>query len=477
MAVSLLTSYTVKTREALSKSMTDASMAATKMSTGVAFLHAYEDPTGLAIGSNMTKDLQTLGVVFTGIKQTQSMMYIAEEGLKSIYNTLGKMNDILAKAKLGYMNDELVNNTLSPTYVQLKQEINRIADSIQFNGQNLLNGTGGVQHAAVQSTVSGTPEYAFSMSSNATLGTLATVAGVKANINGATTSSALTINTTGALVTISGGTISQLSDGSFKVGNCTLTITDLNVTDASSNSCVADLTLTDIDIALASTATFVDGVLTDSAASTITLGSSAYGSFTITDNGGGITSLSAVDLSTPATVTTTDKVQIDNVIQQFALTGGQTATSTFKFVTGTDLNGSIVTVEFPNLRLTDANNVTGIVSTLNTRQNINSVVPTDLTNLTSVKDADKDIPLLNALMDKLVVELDRIGAYQARFMNIEAQLSTSMEQQDLAAGAVMYADLANETEKFTRDSVKVNVAIAVLKQLSDSLEALGRLVQ
>ena len=62
-------------------------------------------------------------------------------------------------------------------------------------------------------------------------------------------------------------------------------------------------------------------------------------------------------------------------------------------------------------------------------------------------------------------------------MNIEAQLATSVAQVDLAQGAIMNADLADQTEVFTREGVKINVAIAVLGQMNASLKALERLVQ
>ena len=460
--VSLRTSYTASTRVALSNNMQEASRAAIAMSTGNAITHAYEDPTGLAIGSNMKANYDVLSIVATGIEQSQSMLYIAEDGLKAAYNIVTQMNQVLARAKLGYMTDDLIQKTLSPTYRQLKAEINRIADDIEFNGQKLLNGSGGTQNAATVSTVATTPTYDFSDSS-------VSLADIGLTATG-------TLNTTGTIssitnpssITVDGGAITYDSTNGTTVTGATIVISGATITDSTGNTCIATVTLTGVD--LSTTTTPASGAINDALTIDMT---NATSSVNITNSSGGITSITTFSATAATNVAST----IDNIYTYYPLTGGVGATSEFQFVTGADLTASIVKVDFPNIRLTNSNSgIQGIISTLNTQYNINSNDPSDLTELTGSADADLDIPIVQALADELITQLDNIGAYQQRFMNISSQLSTAVEQIDLAQGAILNTDLSKQIENFTRASVETNVSIAMLKNLNALLQSLQNLV-
>lgn len=482
MAVSISTSYTVATRQALSTSMDAAAIAATKMSTGENIIHAYEDPTGLAIGSNMRAQLDVLEVVKTGIEQTQSMLYIAEAGLKSIYETYTQLNQVLARAKLGYMNDELIQKTLSPTYMQLKQEINRIADSVDFNGQKLFDGTGGTKVAGKESVLdTAGMQYVFSSASQVTVPDL-TITNISAKINGSATASDLTITTTNSSLNINGGNTVYEGGNAVSVKGARITITGAQISDGGTpaRQATATITLTNVDISLSSVTYNADSLLLSASTPTFDLTSASLSIGNVVSTGtNGINNLSDEALqSTTSTATslTSTKIDIDDTSKIIPLTGGRSASSSFKFVTGTDLNGSVVEVNFPNLRLTAANGIPGIISTINVADNVSSSVPTDLTNLVSSKDASIDIPYVQKLMDQTVEYLDALGAYQQRFLNINSQLGTAVEQLDLAQGAIMNADLAKQSENFTRDNVKVQVSIAVLNQMNQSLNSLKDLV-
>ncbi len=487
--VSLNTSYTASTRVALSDNMQEASRAAIAMSTGNAITHAYEDPTGLAIGSSMRAEYDVLSIVATGIEQSKSMLYVAEDGIKSVYNSVTQMNQILARAKLGYMTDELIKNTLAPTYVQLKNEVNRIADAITFNGQNLLNGTGGKVTIATRSTVQATPTLGFT-SAEVLLPNIKLGAGITASVNGGA-AGAISFNGGNEItsnVQLSGGTISA-SSTAVTISGATLTISGVTISDATAapntKTCTADVKLSNVTITITpDSMTPTDGVLsTATATKTVVTQFDASKELSISNiQGTGSAFIQTITgitgaAYTPTVVNAANKVtQVNTVDAYYPLTGGIGGKSTFEFVTGSDLNHSIIDVDFPNVKLSDASGMAGLVSTLNTNYFTDTSAPTDLTNLTSRADADTDIPLVAALADQLIIFLDNIGAYQKRFMNIQSQLTTSVEQLDLAQGAILNTDLAKETENFGRASVKVNVAIAMLNNLNESMKQLERLV-
>ncbi len=475
MAVSLSTSYTVATRQALSTSLNEAAMAATKMSTGENITHAYEDPTGLAIGSNMRSQLDVLNVVKTGIDQSQSMLYIAEAGLQAIHNTYSQLNQVLAKAKLGYMTDDLVEKTLSPTYNQLKAEMNRIADSVDFNGQKLFNATGGkITKGTVSTLNTSNAQYIFADASELSLGGFA-LTGIEASVNGA---AAAAVTITSGSVSILSGSITYTGSDTVSIKGATIFIKGADIDDGT-NGCNADCVLSNVDINI-SNVTYdpATQILSTTTAPTFTTTNASVTFNSVVPVGAsGITSLTNGAIPTIGTPLVATSASIDNVSKIIPLIGGKNSFSAFQFVTGTDLNRSIVEVSFPNLRLTSANNIPGIISTINVPNNTATAAPTGLTSLLSIADANTDIPLVAQLLSEVVEYLDALGAYQQRFLNISEQLGTSVEQLNLAQGAIMNADLAEQSEKFARDNVKVQVAISVIGQMTQSMQALQRLVQ
>lgn len=492
MSVTINTSNTTPIKQALSNSLTAAASAATKMATGEQFQHFFEDPTSNAIGLNMRSDLSVLNTVLKGIEQSQSMLYIAESGAKSIYNTVNDMKGILAQAKLGYMTDALVQTTLSPTYVQLKAEINRIADSVNFNGQTLINGQGGAKNAGTSSAAASTATYNGSSTSVVTLPAYASnataITGISASVNGGA-SGAVTFSTAGLTPTVTGGSVSFDASGNAIITGATLTFAGTTISDGATpaDTGTGALTISGVNLKFASGFTFANGVITATAAPTITnTGATALTasnfSFALTGTTGTVTSVGALSFSaagTAPTITsfTATGASINNITQTYALSGGVGATSAFSFVTGSDLNTEIIQFNLPNMRLNTNDGVLGMINVVNTDQNILSAAPIDLTNLQTIADANTDIPLIEAMLQKIIGQLDQLGAYETRLINVQIQLQSNVQQVDTAQGVFMNSDLANQTENFTKANVKTNVAISCLKNLSNSLQSLQQLAQ
>lgn len=476
MAVSVSTSLTAAVRQSLADNMKSASLSALKMSTGENYINAYEDPTGYAIGSSMRADLKVLEVVKTGIEQTKSMLLVAEAGMKSIKQTVEKLYTILAKAKLGYMTDDLVKNTLSPEYVQMKQEVDRIAKSLDFNGQKLLNGSGGKKTDATASTASSTPVITTISTISGTL--TAATAGDFIDIFDSTASVKpnTSVTPSGGTYTISGGTYDSTTN---TLTGAKLTITGVTLTDGAGTpvSGQANITIDDVELTFAAAPTYDKGSLSDTGAPTITLpvDMDKY-TFSSTSTGVKDWELKTGTITAP-TLTLGSGATLNGFLETYALSGGKPATSTFSFVTGNDLNVDRLNVVLPNMSLTTQNGIIGMVEVVNTSENILNSTPTDLSDLLTISDADKDIPIVEALLEFCTNAIAELGAYESRMNNIDAQLGTAVEEIDNAQGAIMNADLPKENERFARSNVKSNIAIAVLSRLNAGLEALQRLVQ
>lgn len=130
-------------QRALASSQADAATSMQRLSTGLRINSAKDDAAGLAISNSMTSRVNGLSVAGRNANDAVSMLQTAEGGLQSITDNLQRIRELAVQAssdnlgstERGYLNTEVT---------QLISEINRVADSTTFNGQALLNGTGGV---------------------------------------------------------------------------------------------------------------------------------------------------------------------------------------------------------------------------------------------------------------------------------------------------------------------------------------------
>ena len=111
-----------------------------KLSSGSRINKAADDAAGLAISENLRADIRGLNVAKRNALDGVSMVQTAEGGLEETTNMLVRLrelavqaaSDTIGKQERGFLNKE---------YVQLKDEIDRIAISTEFNGTHLLMGS------------------------------------------------------------------------------------------------------------------------------------------------------------------------------------------------------------------------------------------------------------------------------------------------------------------------------------------------
>ena len=112
------------------------------LSTGSRINKASDDAAGLSIRENMTAQIRGLNAAVRNANDAISMLQTADGALNEVADMLQRMrelgtlaqNDTYSTAQRVSMNDE---------FAQLQSEIDRIADNTQWNGMNLLDGTGG----------------------------------------------------------------------------------------------------------------------------------------------------------------------------------------------------------------------------------------------------------------------------------------------------------------------------------------------
>lgn len=113
-----------------------------QLSSGSRITKASDDAAGLAISENLKSTIRGFNQAKRNANDGVSMLQVAEGGIAEVSNILIRMRELGVQAAsdtVGQNERGLINKEV----VQLKNEVQRIAESTSFNGTNLLDGSGG----------------------------------------------------------------------------------------------------------------------------------------------------------------------------------------------------------------------------------------------------------------------------------------------------------------------------------------------
>lgn len=110
-----------------------------RLSSGLKINHAKDNPAGLAMAKRMNAQLEGLSVANQNASDGVSIIEIADGAMTEISEMLQRMNELAVKAANGTMADT-DRQTIQEEIDQLKEEITRVSETTEFNGQKLLNG-------------------------------------------------------------------------------------------------------------------------------------------------------------------------------------------------------------------------------------------------------------------------------------------------------------------------------------------------
>ena len=110
-----------------------------RLSSGLKINHAKDNPAGLAMSKRMNAQIEGLSVANQNASDGVSIIEIADGAMTEISEMLQRFNELSVKAANGIMTDD-DRATVQDEVKQLKEEITRISDVTEFNGQKLLNG-------------------------------------------------------------------------------------------------------------------------------------------------------------------------------------------------------------------------------------------------------------------------------------------------------------------------------------------------
>ena len=124
----------------LSKSRGGLESSLERLSSGLRINRAADDTAGLAISQRMRANIRGLQQSSRNASQAINLVQTAEGGMNEIHSILTRMRELAVQAASDNIGDDDRTN-IQAEYVQLRDEISRIATSTEYDGEKLIDGT------------------------------------------------------------------------------------------------------------------------------------------------------------------------------------------------------------------------------------------------------------------------------------------------------------------------------------------------
>ncbi|MGP4844358.1 flagellin N-terminal helical domain-containing protein [Marinobacter sp. 1Y8] len=450
----------------LSKSQSLSDQALERLSSGLRINSAKDDAAGLAISSRFDAQVRGLGVAQRNANDGISLAQTAEGALGQAGDLLQRIRELSVQSA-NDTNSASDRKSLQAEVTQLQAELNRVADTTNFNGQTLLNG----DFTNAQFQVGADANQTINVTLSSARGT--DIGNYVANVGG----SALGI--AGASNGVTGGGDIVVS-GNGESGTYTTVASDsaaaiakgINASSDDTGVTASARTEATIDTFAAGTVSFdLKGDNTGTAVSV-----------SATVSAGDFSSLASAINDTTATTGITaqvvndgtgDKLKLVNEagndidISSYANTAG-TATASIKgsggaaYALGTNASANVTgTLE---LESSSSFGATSADATAVKAANAGGLSKVSDIDITTTEGANKAIKTIDAALSTVNGQRADLGAIQNRFTSTIDAIATTSENLSAAQSRILDADFASETAKLAKSQVLQQAGISVLAQ-------------
>ncbi|MFM1872770.1 MAG: hypothetical protein RL398_2192 [Planctomycetota bacterium] len=111
-----------------------------RLSTGLRISTAADDAAGLAISERLRSQVRSLGQASRNANDGISLVQVGEGALNEVSNILVRLRELAIQSANG-SSSSADKNTIKEEFDSLVNEVNRIAQSTEFNGIKLLDGS------------------------------------------------------------------------------------------------------------------------------------------------------------------------------------------------------------------------------------------------------------------------------------------------------------------------------------------------
>jgi len=459
---------------ALSKSMQ-------RLSSGLRINSAKDDAAGLAISDRMTAQIRGLNQASRNANDGISLAQTAEGALQESTNILQRMRELSVQSA-NDTNTGSDRSSINAEVTQLKEELDRIAQTTQFNGKNLLDGTMNNATFQVGANAGDNQKISFSIASarTADLGVDAVQTAASAGSGAFTASSqdglasdntaiannlivqgeAITVGESAAYnrnsakdiaaavnaAGISGVTASVTTQASFDLGA---------FTDNSSTYGAGDLVINGVDMAGIDTT----GMDADAFANAINAELSGQGTGVQAQSDGTNVSIVAQDGSNVQIELDADSLaaaDLANVAQSDQKTEIGVATIT-------NANGNLTVGA-----LAAGTYGTGIAAIDNGSNAVMTSVVIDDVDVSTKAGAELAISSIDLALKAVDESRGGLGAVQNRFESTIANLQNVSENLSAARSRILDADIAQETSAMTKQNILQQAGVSILAQANQA---------
>ncbi|HBM08395.1 flagellin [Pseudomonas sp. Choline-3u-10] len=466
-----------------------------RLSTGSRINSAKDDAAGLQISNRLTSQVNGLGVAVRNANDGISLAQTAEGALQQSTNLLQRMRDLSLQSANG-SNSTSERQALNQEVGQLKEELNRIADTTTFGGQKLLNGEFGTKQFQIGANANETIAVQINSASARSMGAnrvdLAG-SGVGNVVAGATAPAAAIGG--GAALTIT-GPAGSAATANIAAGSAKAAAAAINL--KSGDTGVSADARTGVELSGLSDAGNVSFTLTgDAEGGAATINAVVSDKNNLSDLAAAINAQSSKTGISATLTSDNSKIELVNengddiVIEGFANTGAAASTVTTKAMTyagvaeagaGTDLTtGTNDSARVSgNIRLDSAGafQVSSADPTVSTAGvSISTLAKVSDVNISTASGAQNAISVIDAAIAGIDKNRASLGATQNRFENTIANLQNISENVSAARGRIQDTDFAAETANLSKNQILQQAGTAILAQAKQLPQAVLSLLQ
>ena len=126
-----------------------------KLSSGYRINKASDDASGLVISEGLKSQVSGLQQATANAQNGISVVQTAEGALSSVQSMLQRIRDLVIESANTGANDNTARQAAQNEIVQLRNEIDQVANTTSFGNEQLLNGSFGAQEARVANVTTG----------------------------------------------------------------------------------------------------------------------------------------------------------------------------------------------------------------------------------------------------------------------------------------------------------------------------------
>lgn len=455
-----------------------------RLSTGLRINSAKDDAAGLAIADRMTSQIRGLNQASRNANDGISMAQTAEGALSSAGDILQRIRELAVQSS-NASNSSSDRQALQKEVSALTSELDRIATSTQFNGQNLLDGTLGTSNFQVGANANQLISITSANFRTNSYGNNRTAGNGPEAKAGATVAAASAAAQTGGSVTVNGylGSSSAITTAAGASAKDTAALINAQTSKTgvtATASTLANAALTSsksYSLAItADNATAVNVSFTIGAGTAASDYASAISAFNAVSSQTGVTAeydsvngglkLSNASGSTIGVQNKNLAAAGDVTLKSYTAAGGLGTTGATITDSGTAATafGAVV----GSIKL-DSQQSFSVVDTTTAATSFNisgasalkSVATLDVTSFDNAQSA---LAIVDSALAAVSSQRASYGAVQNRFENTVANLLTSSENLSASRSRIQDTDFAAETANLTRAQILQQAGTAMLAQ-------------